>query len=290
MVSILFCTLQTISKLPTSWGYSIGRYLGMILMRVFKSRRRFCETNVRLCFPNLSEQQSGNLVRANFQELGVGIVESSWAWFRPQSFITPHLSIHGAELITHAKKRGCGVLLIGPHNTMSDLVAMMVYQAVGRIVITYRPQDNQKLDQLINDRRRKFGDLTDVRNLRQIRKHLADRRIVWFSPDQDLGHRGSVFAPFFGNEACTITTPARLSEPATVCPIFVHAYRTSFHYHLRFMEFPAAYPTKNQEDNARALNQLIENAVEMSPTQYMWIHRRFKTRPPTDPAALYGDH
>lgn len=289
MISLIFVLLRMISSLPPSVGYRIGGLIGAILMRVVPERRNVCQANVDACFPHLSDTEKHALVGHHFRELGIGIIETSWAWFRPQHFIKPHLHIEGLEVIERARERGEGVLLVGPHSTMTDLVAMMVFEAIGPLVITYRPQDNAKLDDMINDQRRRYGELIDVRNLRKIHKHLSQGDTVWFSPDQDLGPRGSVFAPFFGQETCTITTTARLSKSPTVRTVFVQVYRNELDYHLRFIPFRANYPEEDQISNARHLNELIEDNVMQSPAQYMWIHRRFKTRPDSQHHTLYQD-
>lgn len=290
MISLIFALLRMISSLPTAVGYRIGGLIGAILIRAVPKRRQVCQANIEACFPHLSDVEKHELVGLHFRELGIGIVETSWAWFRPQHFIKARLHIAGREVIERARQQGEGVLLVGPHCTMTDLVAMMVFEAIGPIVITYRPQDNAKLNDMINNQRRRYGELVDVRNLRQIHKHLAQGDTVWFSPDQDLGPRGSVFASFFGQETCTITTTARLSKSPTVRTVFLQVYRDKLDYHLRFIPFRENYPEEDQVSNARHLNALIEDAVMQSPAQYMWIHRRFKTRPDSHHQSVYPSH
>ena len=290
MITSIFILLRIISSLPTSIGYWIGGSLGRILFHVIKDRRKVCENNIETCFPKLADSEKSAIVRQHFINLGIGIVESSWAWFRPQRFIKQRVTIAGVECVEEARQRGHGILLVGPHYTMADLVAMIVVEAIGPLVITYRPQNNRKLDCFINAKRSRFGQLVDVRNLRQIRKQLSKGSTVWFSPDQDLGARGSVFAPFFAQEACTITTTARLADGPAVSTIFVQVYRDKCGYHVKFLPFRSDYPTSDQLVNATLLNQLIERTVEMHPGQYMWIHRRFKTRPDSSHAVWHQDH
>jgi Lauroyl/myristoyl acyltransferase len=112
--------------------------------------------------------------------------------------------------------------------------------------------------------------------------------MVWFAFDQDLGLRNSVFAPFFGQPACTVITPARLCAVTGCLPIFVQVSRANFRYRVQFNELPRAYPGDDHVENATQVNALVESAVREMPAQYMWMHKRFKTRPDGTRGALYS--
>lgn len=289
-IGLSFKLLQGVSALPPSAGYVIGHALGILIRLCFPKRRYVCETNIRLCFPELSADEQHKLVQECFLNIGIGIIECGWAWFREATFIERRLNIEGLEVITAAREANKGILLIGPHFTIADLMAMMVFQAIGPLVITYRPQDNQVLDDIICSKRERYGRLVDVRDLRAVRRCLQNRETVWFSPDQDLGAKGSVFASFFGQPACTITTPARLAQSDSVAAIFVSARRNGEMYQLSFEPFSEQFPSVDQTANARELNALIESSISKAPSQYLWIHKRFKTRPSSSTTSIYPDY
>ena len=171
---------------------------------------------------------------------------------------------------------------------MLDLVAPLMHAVTGRFVISYRPNDNPTFDQVIRRGRTRYAELVDVRALREIAKHLKKGDTVWFGPDQDMGPKGSVFAPFFGRPACTVTTPSRLARISGAISIFLDLHRDfDGVYHLSFVAMPDDYPCEDEVENAYQLNQYIEKTVRNHPSQYMWMHKRFKTSPDLTNQTLY---
>ena len=100
-----------------------------------------------------------------------------------------------------------------------------MHAVAGRFVVSYRPNDNPIFDQAVCRGRGRYAELVDVRALRDIAKHLKQGDMVWFGPDQDMGPKGSVFAPFFGRPACTVTTPSRLARMSGAVSIFLDLHR-----------------------------------------------------------------
>lgn len=268
----------------------IGRGLGRLLYRVARSRRLVCERNISVCFPNLSTEQQHSLVKQCFEESGIGLIETAWAWHRPIDYVASRMTVTGADHLHRAQSDGQGVLLLCPHYSMLDLVAPLVFQTTGRFTITYRPNDNAEFNEAVIKGRSRYAELIDVRAIRDMARHLKAGRVVWFGPDQDMGTKGSVFAPFFGRPASTVTTPARLTRMSGATAIFLDLHRTGTHYHLAFKPLPPDYPLDDEVANATALNQLIEQALMAEPAQYMWMHKRFKTNPDLTRQTLYQDH
>jgi len=235
---------------------------------------------------NPSEQR--NLVKACFEQNGIGLTETAWSWHRPINFVNDKIHVSGQMLLEQANKDGRGVLLLCPHYSMLDLVAPLMHAVAGRFVVSYRPNDNPIFDQAVCRGRARYAELVDVRALRDIAKHLKQGDMVWFGPDQDMGPKGSVFAPFFGRPACTVTTPARLARMSNAVSIFLDLHRDNNGiYHVSFVPMPADYPLEDEVENARALNQRIEEALKKHPSQYMWMHKRFKTNPDLTRQTLY---
>ena len=167
-------------------------------------------------------------------------------------------------------------------------VAPLLHAVAGRFVISYRPNDNPTFDQAVRRGRTRYAELVDVRALREIVKRLKQGDIVWFGPDQDMGPKGSVFAPFFGRSACTVTTPSRLARISGAVSIFLDLHRDiKGVYHLSFVAMPDNYPCDDEVENACQLNQCIEKTLRNNPSQYMWMHKRFKTNPDLTKQTLY---
>ena len=111
-------------------------------------------------------------------------------------------------------------------------------------------------------------------------RSLKAGRILWYAPDQDYGIKHSVFVPFFGNPAATITATSRFAKVNDSAVLFFSHYRNDDNsgYHLEFSPILDNYPTGDDEKDATTINKLIEKAILKQPDQYLWLHKRFKTQ------------
>ena len=280
--------VRLLAAMPPALGVAMGRLLGTLLFYTARGRRLVCERNISVSFPELNPSEQKKLVKECFIQNGVGLTETAWSWHRPIGFIDDKLVVSGQELLHTARENHTGILLLCPHYSMLDLVAPLLHAVAGRFVISYRPNDNPTFDQAIRRGRTRYAELVDVRALREIVKHLKQGDIVWFGPDQDMGPKGSVFAPFFGRSACTVTTPSRLARISGAVSIFLDLHRDIRGvYRLSFVAMPDNYPCDDEVENACQLNQCIEKTVRNHPSQYMWMHKRFKTNPDLTKQTLY---
>ncbi len=280
--------IRLLAAMPPALGVAMGRLLGTLLFYTARGRRLVCERNISVSFPELTPTEQEKLVKECFIDNGVGLTETAWSWHRPIGFIDDKVVVSGQEILHAAKQNQTGILLLCPHYSMLDLVAPLIHAVAGRFVISYRPNDNATFDQAVRRGRKRYAELVDVRALREIVKHLKQGDIVWFGPDQDMGPKGSVFAPFFGRSACTVTTPSRLARISGAVSIFLDLHRDIRGvYHLSFLAMPDNYPCDDEVENACQLNQCIENTVRNHPSQYMWMHKRFKTNPDFTKQTLY---
>ena len=280
--------IRLVAALPPTLGVALGRLIGTFLFYTARERRLVCERNIAVCFPEFNQTDQYNLVKACFEQNGIGLTETAWSWHRPINFVSDKIRVSGQELLEQASIEGRGVLLLCPHYSMLDLVAPLIHAVAGRFVVSYRPNDNPIFDQAVCRGRGRYAKLVDVRALRDIAKHLKQGDMVWFGPDQDMGPKGSVFAPFFGRPACTVTTPARLARISGAASIFLDLHRDDNGlYQVSFVPMPDDYPDKDEVENARLLNRRIEDALKKHPSQYMWMHKRFKTNPDLTRQTLY---
>lgn len=272
---------RSITSLPFKIQILIGRKLGHFLYRFSSKRRHIVETNIRLCFPELNITEQQKLINDVFIQNAIGFFEISSAWWAKQKELNDRYEISGLEHIKKAQKDGHGILLIGAHYTHLDLCGIMISQ-VTPIDIVYRKNDNPVLEKTItNGRKKYFNAVLNRSELRTIVQRLRDGRTVWYTPDQDFGGKHSIFAPFFGVNASTITTPSRLAAMGNAKPISVSFYRNpqTQKYHINFKLIDPSYPTGDDYQDACLLNRSLEKDIRQQPDQYMWVHRRFKTRP-----------
>jgi KDO2-lipid IV(A) lauroyltransferase len=280
--------LRLISLLPYGAKLAAGRALGLLIYRLGKRRRHITETNIRLCFPELDEAQQADLVREVFIQNGIGFFEIAWAWWASEKDIAGRFRVEGLEHLQAANAEGAGVVLVGAHFVHLDLCGLMMNQ-VSPLDVIYRRNNNPVFEHVITKgRKRVFENVLERSDMRGIVRKLREGRVIWYSPDQDFGGRQSVFAPFFGVTASTLTTTAQLARMgrANICCGFHYRDPVSHQYRIVFKPVPGDFPSGDDVADATLINQMIEAGIREEPAQYMWVHRRFKTRPPGE-ASLY---
>ena len=270
--------------LPQSARLAIGRGLGRLLYRFARARRHITEVNIDHCFPELDRNARQALVRETLQDNATGLLETAMAWWASDSALRKITHFEGTEHLEAAAAQGRGVLMLGAHFTTLDIGGRLARLCVDFDVI-YRKSKNPVMDRLIRQNREKFfGHVIERSDIRQILRSLKAGRIVWYAPDQDYGRKHSVFAPFFGVPAASITATARLARMNHSPVLFISHYRDDAgHYRVFFSPVLADYPNDDEIINAGRINTEIERAIRKRPSQYMWVHRRFKTRPEGEP-------
>lgn len=254
-----------------------------------RQRRSIAETNIRLCFPQLDDGARKKLVQKIFRSNGIGLMEVGTAWFRDPESLREITHVHGYEHIDAALQRGRGVLLLGGHYSTLDLGGSLISLFIEADVMQ-RDHNNALVNAIMTrSREQRYGVALGRRDLRGLFRRLQANRIVWYAPDQDYGRRGSVFAPFFGVPAASITATARIAA-RTGCAVipFSHFRREgSVGYDIYFRPPLADFPSGDDLQDATRVNAAIEHEVRAHPDQYLWMHRRFKTRPDAAEPSLY---
>lgn len=259
----------------------LGRAIGRLLWKTLKSRRKTTLTNLKVCYPELSAQKHQEMGREVFENMGIGIFETITAWYNPKRF-HDKMTISGLEHLQQAQEEGHGALMLGLHSTLLD-AGGLIFRHYSDIATMYRPQNNSLLDWLVFRSRNKIFDTQIAHSdSRLLVKCLSNKGVVWYSPDQDFGLKYGVMAPFFGVPAATITAQRRFVEVSNAKAMSLHFYRDDDqkqHYHIHITPALENYPTQDELADAITINQLMEQQITLAPTQYMWFHRRFKTRP-----------
>ncbi|GHE21510.1 LpxL/LpxP family Kdo(2)-lipid IV(A) lauroyl/palmitoleoyl acyltransferase [Halomonas urumqiensis] len=274
--------------LPWRLKLWIGKAIGLLAWRLVKRRRHITETNLRLCFPELDEAAQRKLVRDTFIANGIGIMETATAWCRDPEHLRHRVTFKGQEHMARLKARGQGALIIGVHFSTLDMGGAL-HSLYFEADAVYRPHDNPLFERFMTRaRKRSFGRLIDRRDLRGAVRSIKAGRAVWYSPDQDFGASASVFAPFFGIEAATVKLTAKIARMtgAPVIPMIFHRNPDDRTYTLEYLPPLADFPSGDEMADATRINAFIEGAIRKHPEQYLWLHRRFKTRPQGE-AGLY---
>jgi Kdo2-lipid IVA lauroyltransferase/acyltransferase len=275
-----------IARLPLAWVIGLGQGLGLAGYRLARARRRITEVNLALCFPDLDAVERQRLTRESFRHTGVSVAELMLAWLNPGRPLDHRFTVTGVEHLTAAQSLGRGVILLGGHFSCMDIVAQSVAARV-KIDVMYRENKNPVLEWLqVRGRGHYFDTVIERDDMRQTLRRIKSGHTVWYAPDQDYGPRHSVFAPFFGVAAASITATARLARLNDSPVVFMSQYRDLEHltWELRFHPALEAFPSGDDVADATRINAVIEQAVLEHPEQYLWAHRRFKTRPPGVPS------
>ncbi|KDE40113.1 Lipid A biosynthesis lauroyl acyltransferase [Nitrincola lacisaponensis] len=258
----------------------IGSFFGQLLYLLARDRRHVTETNIRLCFPELSRAEQQQMVRDVFHHNGIGLMEAAMAWWAPDTWFRDRVTLKGKEHIDAALAKGRGVILLGAHFSTLDLGGLL-FNFHYPVDAMYRRNNNPLLEQVITQgRKRFFGQVIERSDIRSVIRNLKKNHIIWYAPDQDFGLHQSVMAPFFGIPAATITATSRMVS-LNQSPILMLAQhrREDGQYELELFPIIDPFPTGDDVQDATRINAEIERAIRKDPAQYMWVHRRFKSHP-----------
>lgn len=282
--------LWLLVQLPYPILSRLGAGLGRQSRRFLKRRERIARRNLELCFPLMNDDLRETLIEKNFMSLGMGLIETGMAWFWSDKRVRRWFDVEGYQHLQAAQASQRGVMVVGVH-FMSLELGGRVMGLCQPMMATYRPHNNIVMEWVqTRGRMRSNKSMIDRRNLRGLVNALKQGEAVWFAPDQDYGRKGSIFAPFFSvkNAATTNGTfvLSRLSGAKMLTVTMVRKEDGSG-YSLHIGCALNDYPVEDEFAAASYMNKVIEREILRAPEQYLWIHRRFKTRPVGEPS-LYN--
>jgi len=272
-------------QLPFPILLFLGKVIGRILLLFAKTRRQITQRNLELCFPDWSQDQRNKILKESFESAGITVMEMGIAWWWPNWRLKKLFTVKGLEHVQQLQ--GQGALLLGMHFTTLDIggTGLSLHQSYGSM---YRAHENLvfNLIQFKGRSRQRFRLDEELvifprEDLRTMIRLLRDGKLVWYAADQDYGAKYSVFAPFFGIPAATITATAKLAQMgrAAVLP-FTHTRLPSAKgYEITIHPPLENYPVGDELADATTINKVIEQCIKENPGQYLWAHRRFKSGP-----------
>ena len=274
--------LWLISLLPYRVMAFLGRGLGVILYHVAGRRAHIVRTNLELCFPELDSDQTESLMKDHFKSLGQTVMTIGINLFASQRRLQRLVTIRDRHYFDQQIAAGKPIILLAPHFVAME-IAGLVLAPERHMLSMYQTIRNPLVDYLIRRSRSRFGGVMVERkaDMRQVVKLVRGGSPFYYLPDQDPGSSDKVFAPFFGIQ--TAVTPglsrfARLSK-ATVIPCFTKMLPDCAGYEVIFLPPLEGFPSSDPIEDARRMNEVIEQGIKEMPDQYFWVHRRFKSRP-----------
>lgn len=277
-ISLLWMVVQ----LPYPALFHLGSFLGRWARPFLKRREYIAGRNLELCFPQLNQTQRDKLLTENFESLGMALIETGMAWFWSDQRLRKWSQVEGLVGLQHAQQNKRGIMVIGTHFMSLDLGGRVMGLSQP-MMATYRPHNNPMMEWIQTyGRLRSNKAMINRRNLRKLVSELKKGEAVWFAPDQDNGRKGCVFVPFFNvPDAATTNGPFVLSKLSGAGMLTVSLIRKkdASGYRLIIGTELQDYPVHDEQAAAVYMNRIIEQEILRAPEQYLWMHRRFKTRP-----------
>ena len=274
-----------IARLPQGALLALARAVAWLAWPLLRSRRRIAAINIALCFPGLDAVAQAALVRQSVVNTVVGAFELLRAWCAPSHTLVGLARIEGIGHLRDALARGQGVLLMCGHFTHTELAVRLLGEALGRPVrVVVRRHNHPCLERWFDAARTAvFGPTIGKKDVRALLRNLADGQPVVYSADQNFTYQNA-FVPFFGVPAATLTaTPALVQRAGAVLLPFWYRREDDGRYVIRIEPTWDGWPSGDPVQDAARYMQELETVVRECPGQYLWAHRRFKTRPPGEP-------
>jgi Kdo2-lipid IVA lauroyltransferase/acyltransferase len=277
--------------LMSSWRYgllkSLGQTLGSMAYLVAGRRRRIALKNLALCMPHLSNNARKRIAREHFRFYGRSFIERFIFWHQPAQRIRELARIEGLEYWERLK--GQPVIVLAPHFLGLDAGGIR-FQLETRFISTYAKQSSPALDETTKAGRSRFNDPLIIgkhEGMLPVVRALRSGLPLYFLPDMDFGPRDAVFAPFFDVPAATVTSVARLVKMTGARVLPCVTYLEANGYVSRFFPPWEDFPADDMLAATTYMNRFIEDRIAEAPAQYLWTHKRFKTRPDGQPS-VYG--
>jgi KDO2-lipid IV(A) lauroyltransferase len=279
--ALLWC----LTRLPYRLQLVAGRALGYLMHCFGGRRKRIMRTNIDLCFPALTDRERTRILRENFVSMGIAVLEMGMSWWVSERRLRRLATIEGMENLDAALQAGHGAILLSAHFTTMEIGGRLL-SMFAPFQVLYREHKNAAMEYIIHRGRDRFTHKAILRdNLLGMRRSLRQNIPVWYAPDQDFGIGKGVFVPFFGIPAATITATSTLAKMAQspVVPFYQTRLPGARGYRLTLLPALEHFPGGDPEADTRRINALLEDLIRQQPEQYLWAHRRFKTRPPGTP-------
>lgn len=272
--------MRLLGRLPLAWVRALGWALGWVLYALVVPRRRVVWINLRLCFPHWSRAKLRGVATQTFIHFSQAWLDRGWLWHGDASVTRTRLNIVGQ---VHELAGRDAAVIFSPHFVGLDAGWTALTQQLPRAFTTiYTHQANKVVDAWVLQGRQRFGSATlfdRSAGPKPILAALHDAKLLYLLPDMNYGLRESVFVPFYGVPAATVTSLSRLARLGRAKVVPVVTRMTASGYDVEVMPSWQDFPGTDLTLDALRMNQRLEGFINTMPSQYFWVHKRFKDRP-----------
>ena len=280
MTYLMLWLMRCSAYLPLSWVRGLGRLLGWVLYAVVSSRRRVVLINLHLCFPDWSDAQVRRAARENFDYFAKAWLDRGWLWHGDVRAIKKRLRLTGA---VHELDGNVPTVIFAPHFVGLDAGWTAITQQLPRRFTTiYTDQANKVSDAWILQGRKRFGNARLFGRVEGVKPIIAALKVgepLYLLPDMNFGPEESVFVPFYGVAACTVPSLSRFSRLSRAKVVPIISRLTKDGYEIEVLSAWKDFPTADSVADTALMNLRLQTYIDQMPTQYYWVHKRFKDRP-----------
>ncbi|MDO6461004.1 lysophospholipid acyltransferase family protein [Granulosicoccaceae sp. 1_MG-2023] len=279
---VLSAVLTALSWLPLPALHALGRLTGRLFWYLPTRERDITRTNLALCFPEQSDRERERLGLNSLEHTGRALWEIAAMWRWPQARLQKLIVREvNREIFDEALALNRGVILASPHIGAWELITTHI-GCRHPMINMYRPSRSRAMDPIVCQARSRFGSQNapaTPRGVRMVLKALHEKKVVGILPDQEPDREGGVFAPFFGQPACTMTLLCKLAARARAPVVFCVMKRLKSGYEMHYLKSPPTLCDSDPQTAATALNAMVEACVRCGPEQYLWSYKRFSLLP-----------
>ncbi|MGQ4003008.1 lysophospholipid acyltransferase family protein [Francisellaceae bacterium CB299] len=281
------------SKLPFCVQKYISLSLGFIIKPFLRGRNAIATENLKIVFPDYTAKQIKKIVNKSYYSMILSGAEIATSWFASKKRFKK-IEFEWTEGSFEIFKKyhedpNISLITLGFHFHCIEIMGRYFGENFPPMTVMYQKNTNELIEDLIKKyRERNLERCLDSKNFIAVIRSLKKGYTMWYAPDQDFGLESSgiensVFAPFFGKLCSTLTVTPWLAKKtnSTVLPVYYIRKKCLKKYKIVFGE-PLKF-TGDAYHDAKITNEFLENAVREYPEQYLWQHRRFRTRPNGEP-------
>ena len=277
--------MRLLAHVPLPLLRGLGWLIGRVLFVLAAPRRRVALRNLALCYPEATARQRRQWARESFVVFCQSWLDRSWLWFAPREVVQRRVTLQGA---LHELDGDAPTIIFAPHfygmDAGGSALTLRTQRAFTSIFSTH---PDPAVDAWFREGRQRFGDVRMLNRNDGVKPIIANLRkggLLYLLPDMDFGRNDSLFVPFYGIPTATVPSLPRFARLGRAKVIAMVTRLTPTGYCAEITPAWPDYPSADVEADTALMNAHLQRYIDVSPGQYYWVHKRFKTRPEGEPS------